>query len=437
MRRIGILRLASVLVGIVLGGVMLQGVISVASDNLLGEWALIGKSWKELLLVVAILLVAYEVVRGRYWHIYNTLVMRLAAGFALLHIVLLLIFHTGVLSTLAGILLDLRYIVIFVLCYSLVRLYPAARRELCWWLGGGIAIFLTFGLLQVFVLPPDFLSILGYSKATISPYLTVDQNESFVRINSTLRGPNPVGALALIVLALVATYSMWRIRVSRMTRSVAVALSAVAISALIILWHSYSRSALIGAVAALAILGVYYGYCRWGKVALGYGVIVLAVIGVAGAALYASPYGSIILAHEDPLEGNSVNSNEGHAASLAEGWDRFIHEPFGYGIGSVGSPSLLGENPLIIENQYFYIAHETGWLGIGLFLVLFGALLYQLGRRRRDWLALAVFASGIGLAVVGVVLPVWADDTIALVWWGLAGIALASGYNKKHARTLN
>lgn len=423
--------------GFILAGVMLQGVISVASDNFLGSWALLGKSWKEILLGVIALLLTFEVNRLRRWNIYNTLVMKLVAAFALLHILSLAVFHNGTLPMLAGLLIDLRFMAIFVLVYTLVRLYPAARRTLLGSLAIGFGIVIVFGLMQIFVLPPDFLAAFGYSKATIAPYLTVDENQSFIRISSTLRGPNPVGALALITLTLIVSFCAQGIRTSGVVARRLVVGVLVSLATCIVAWHSYSRSALLGIIVTLVVVGAYYGYRQFGNKVVGYGAAALALLGLAGAALYVSPYGSIILAHEDPLEGNNVNSNDGHAASLAEGWDRFIHEPFGYGVGSVGSPSLLGDSPLIIESQYFYIAHETGWLGLGLFLALCVVLVRELWRRRADWLAVAVLASGIGLSIVGVVLPVWADDTIALVWWGLAGIALASGYNKSHARTLN
>jgi len=39
-------------------------------------------------------------------------------------------------------------------------------------------------------------------------------------------------------------------------------------------------------------------------------------------------------------------------------------------------------------------------------------------------LALGVFASGIGLALVGFFLPVWADDTVSIIWWGLAAVVV-------------
>ena len=111
-----------------------------------------------------------------------------------------------------------------------------------------------------------------------------------------------------------------------------------------------------------------------------------------------------------------------------------VRQPFGAGIGSTGSASLGTDQPLIIENQYLFIAHETGWIGLTVFIGLFGLILRRLWQRRRDWLALGVFASGIGLAVIGLLLPVWVDDTVSIVWWGLAAVALAGGVYGKRTR---
>ena len=45
-------------------------------------------------------------------------------------------------------------------------------------------------------------------------------------------------------------------------------------------------------------------------------------------------------------------------------------------------------------------------------------------------MAQLLFASGVGLSVVGVWLHVWADDPIALSWWALAGAVLALSIGK-------
>src|SRR5690606_22490851 len=127
--------------------------------------------------------------------------------------------------------------------------------------------------------------------------------------------------------------------------------------------------------------------------------------------------------------GSPISSNDDHITSLIDGTDRMLRQPFGAGIGSTGSASLMGDSPLIIENQYLFIAHEVGWFGLVLFLVLFGLILQKLWQQRSDWVSLGVFASGIGLACIGMLLPVWADDTVAIIWWGLAATAIASGGN--------
>jgi len=199
------------------------------------------------------------------------------------------------------------------------------------------------------------------------------------------------------------------------------------------LWASYSRSALVAGVVALAIIAlvtVARRLPRWVWIAL-----CVVALGLAGG-LYAARdthFVSHVILHEDPNEGNDTNSNDGHVESLVDGTDRMISQPLGGGIGSTGSASLLGDNPLIIENQYLYIAHEVGWLGIILFGVLFVMLLKGLWKKRKNWLALGIFASGISLALIGLLLPVWADDTVSIVWWGLAALALA-GSTEKQAR---
>ena len=50
---------------------------------------------------------------------------------------------------------------------------------------------------------------------------------------------------------------------------------------------------------------------------------------------------------------------------------------------------------------------------------------YLLWLRRSDPMALCLFASLIGLSFINMLSHGWADDTIAYLWWGLAGIAMA------------
>lgn len=408
-------------------GIILHAPFSVWMETLFPSLDLLIKSWKEILMAIAGVLLIVILWRRKQWKLLHDPVVYLVAGYAALHVALLPVFWQGVDATLAGILIDLRYILFFALVYVAMRLYPQIRTLFIGSFIAGALLVAVFSLLQVFVLPKDFLSVIGYNRDTIVPYLTVDENPDYIRITSTFRGPNPLGAYAGIVLALAAAF--W-LRTSLKARKVYLQKKPLIITGIIVLgsavalWASYSRSALVAAVVAVGLvvlLTVARTFPKWLWIS-GF-VAVFALFGGIYAARDTSFVTNVIL-HENEETGGDVSSNDGHAESLAYGIDRMIHQPLGGGVGSTGSASLLGDAPLIIENQYLFIAHEVGWLGLLVFMALFVLILKRLWHRRQDWLALGVFAAGIGMAIIGVLLPVWADDTVSIIWWGLAAVAL-------------
>jgi hypothetical protein len=290
----------------------------------------------------------------------------------------------------------------------------------------GALVMVIFSILQVTILPADILKYIGYNNSTIVPYLTVDQNHSYIRINSTLRGPNPVGAYTLIVLTLLIAALYRKAVVPKKTRIV---MAILAVGGVIALWASYSRSALLAAILSALIVVLTVSYKRiapriWVGALTAIIVVILAVFTIGG-----STFVSNIFLHDNPNGGSATKSDQGHLSSLSDGAKLVIRQPLGAGVGSTGSASLYTKSPLVIENQYLFIAHEAGWIGLIAFMVLFVWILKKLWRRKKDWLAIGVFASGIGLALIGLLLPVWVDDTVSIVWWGLAGIALGSKRN--------
>lgn len=425
-------KIASLGLAVVFGLVVFHAPLSV----FFGRYAdpLLVKSWKELVLLLAVPLIFYIVwCSGQLARFSRDAVLRLIVAYALLHVLLLLLFATSSSQKLAGLAIDLRYLLFFVLVFCLASLQPSLRglflRVSAW--AAGLSV--GFAALQALILPPDILKIIGYSKQTIEPYLTVDKNSDFVRINGTLRGPNPLGAYAMVVLSLVA--ALWvRFRAAALRHRTILLLGAGA--SLAALWASYSRSALLGLGVSLAIIFLV----RFGRTLRPlHWLVAAAVLALLAAGLFAareSAFVQNVVHHNNPAESENFNSNEGHAASLETGLVKFVQQPLGGGVGSTGSASLLGGQPLIIENQYFFVAHETGWLGLGLFVAIVGLVLKRLYNDRRDWLSLGVFASGVGLAVIGLIQPVFVDDTVSLVWWGLAAIALATTAPKreKHAK---
>lgn len=431
-----------ILLLIILIGVVFHAPLIVSIGTLFPAVAIEVKAWKEILLVLATILVVVDVTRRHSWReLLSDWVVRIAIAYVLLHIVLLPFMWQGLLPAVAGLMIDLRFVVFFLLIYSMVRLYPTWRRPLI--VGSVIAatVSMVFAFLQVTVLPHDILSYIGYSKATIAPYLTVDQNYDFIRINGTLRGPNPLGIYATIVLAAcLAALVLVRQKMSAIHRLLPWSVALAGVVSVVAVWFSYSRSAKIALALAIVIVLV----ARYGRLISRPLWIAMAAVGlllVGGVYLARdTPFVSIVILHEDPDEGGKVNSNDGHWESLVDGTERMLAQPLGAGIGSTGSASIMGEDTVIIENYYLYVAHETGWLGLTLFLALSGTVWWRLWQRRCDWLALGLLASGIGAAAASLFLPVWADDTVALVWWGLAGVAIASTMKykmeKQHGRAI-
>lgn len=409
---------------VVFGGIVLHAPLSVGLGALWPDYALLIKSWKEILILVASVLALVILRRKKETAILKEPLLIGIGIYLGLHLVSMLLFGGDAASVAAGLAIDVRYIVFFALVFIAMRLYPSYKKVFIRVGIAGALVVVTFAILQVFVLPVDILKYIGYNINTIAPYLTVDQNQDFIRINSTLRGPNPLGAYAVIVLAVL--IACWLRGMHDSFKRPMFPVTLLLIGGAVALWASYSRSALIGAFIAIGIVLAVTVLTKASKrVWIASAIVVAGLVG--GLALASNtPFVSNVILHEDPTEGGDVNSNQGHISSLQDGLVRTLVQPFGAGVGSTGSASLHTDTPLIIENQYLFIAHEVGWLGLAFFLLIFVGVMSRLWHRRSHWLPLGVFASGIGLAVIGLLLPVWVDDTVAIVWWGLAAVALGA-----------
>ena len=421
---------------VVFGGIVLQGPISVGLGTLWPQYELLIKSWKEILMLLAGLMALVLLHQNKKIQILRDPIIFAIGAYGILHLVMMGYTFTGWSSSLAGLAIDLRYVLYFGLVYIAMLLYPNYRPVFIKVGIVGALVVLTFALLQVFLLPKDILKYIGYNVNTISSYLTVDQNQNYIRINSTLRGPNPLGAYAGLILALIVAAIVKLKKPKDKWPLVTVLLA----GGIVALWASYSRSAWIAAVVAVIIILAVAGGKKLSPK-------ILAVVGMSAVLLVGSflmlgntKFISNIFLHENPNGGSSVNSNEGHISSLQDGLKQMVSQPLGDGVGSTGSASLYGNNPTIIENQYLFTAHEVGWFGLILFVYIFTLVMMGLWKLRRDWLALGVLASGVGLALIGLLLPVWVDDTVSIIWWGLAAVVVGSrwyivdGRGKKHGK---
>lgn len=387
------------------------------------------KAWKEILLLLVTPLILFLLgKKGYIKQLSKDVLLQLIVIYGVLHLVLAMSITTSPYQTFAGLLIDLRYLLFFVLVLAVVVLQPSIRKLFVKVGAIASAISLSFATLQATLLPDDILKYIGYSKDTIAPYLTVDKNKDFIRINGTFRGPNPLGAYTVIVISSISALFLKKRKTFEQYKWQALCLALLAI---VTLWASYSRSALLALVISLITL-VVIAAAR--KIELRYWFTFSIIIIILLGSLFTirdSSFVQNVLLHNNPDGGSSMDSNEQHVTSLSQGIEQTVHHPYGVGIGSTGSASLKSNNPTIIENQYIFIAHEAGWLGLGLFLVIFEIIMWRLYQNRKDWLSLGVFASGIGLAFIGLLLPVWADDTVSLVWFGLAAVAIGSHYKIK------
>ena len=238
---------------VIFGGIVLHAPLSVGFGVLLPDYALLIKSWKEILMLLLIPVAVIITQRRALWpELRRDWVFRLIVAYAALHVVIVGLLYQGAAATAAGLAIDLRYVLFFGLVYVLIRARPDYRMKVIITAAIGATVVVGFGVLQLF-LPADSLKYIGYSAETIAPYMTVDQNHDFIRINSTLRGPNPLGAYMVIVLSVTASLVL-RHKDRLKDTSRRTALVAMAIGSVAVLWASYSRSALVAAVTAVVVV---------------------------------------------------------------------------------------------------------------------------------------------------------------------------------------
>lgn len=387
--------------------------------------------WKELLLVpigLGALWLLYRDQAAQKW-LKQTGLWWLIIGYIGLHLVLGAIalkqHRVNADALIYALLSNLRFVIFFVIFLTVARQSDWLRNH---WkqvvlIPAGIVI--AFGLLQHFVLPVDWLRHFGYGPKTIPAYQAVDQKLTYARIQSTLRGANPLGAyLVLIIAALVAL--VFGDKKRRKWWIGAAALATV------VLFFTYSRSAWIGALAAVAIV-VWRSFRQESvKRYLLMAATAVLVLGIGGIfVLRNNDKIQNTLFHTDEHSRSVDSSNFDRAAALKGGLSDIAHEPWGKGPGTAGPASVRNNHPArIAENYYLQIGQEVGMLGLLLFvsinLLIAAALL-----RQTDVLSLVLFSSLIGLTLVNMLSHAWGDDTLGLLWWGLAGIALAPGITRR------
>ncbi|HUD10488.1 MAG TPA: O-antigen ligase family protein [Candidatus Saccharimonadales bacterium] len=422
------IRLTNVLIATVIVLVPFYAFLTVWASSLVGHFTLL-RLWDDILLLILVCVVGTWIISNKQLRqlLFNSLLFRLIVAYVLITLtfgVISLTKHEVTLKALSyAVLVNLRFLIWFLAVWmvSIKSSWLDKKwRKLIFW---PLAVVAVFALLQFFILPHNFLTHFGYRKGTtFVPIITINQNTNTIRVQSFLRGTNPFGAylVAMLGLLVACVAVTWR----RCWQYLL--LVALAIGALIL---SFSRSAWIGSFVAIVVaawlsLRNHRTKLRFVVVA-SVAVLILAI----GAVLFQHNNGvQDALFHVSPGSTAQVTSNAGHASSLRSGLHDLLHQPFGRGPGTAGPASRYNapHAPRNTESYFLEIAEELGWIGLVLFASINIVLGYELWKRRTNPLALGLLASLIGLTIVNQFTYAWSDDTLAFVWWGLAGIALAS-----------
>lgn len=418
-------RIANWLVAAVLVLVPFHAFLTVWGSQLVGGYTVL-RLWSAVMLAVLVGVVCWWLVKDtalRKWF-FGSLLVRLVLAYAALTLVL------GVVSWLKGdvspgafaygVLINLRF-----LAWFLAVLLVVQRSS---WLAGNwtklvlvpAAVVVSFAVLQYTVLPHNFLAHFGYGPGTIEAFETINNNPEYIRVQSTLRGANPLGAYLVVVLSVLGGLFMaGRRRIVCVVFGVAAAFA---------LFASGSRSAWGATAVSLALIVWFRLSTTRARLVFAGVALVLALMAVSGffALRHHADLQNAVL-HTQDNSNISVTSNEAHASALREGLKDVASQPLGAGPGTAGPASVHNQvgGPRIAENYYVQIGQEVGWLGLALFLGIIVLVALELFQARASLLALVLFASFVGLALINFVSHAWTDDTLAFLWWGLAGIALA------------
>lgn len=406
--------------------------------SLVGHYTLL-RLWKEFLLLPIVVGAGYILLTDKTLHkkLRSLWLIRLIALYcALLALCGLLAFTGHNVSAKAvwyGLLLDLRFLILFVAV--LVTASKTTFLEKNWQkiLIGPAVLVSAFAVLQYLVLPYDFLKHFGYGPSTIFPYETINHNLNHLRVASTLRGANPLGAYLILPISALGVLLLKEKREKTDKLMIGLGLG-------LALAFSFSRSAWIGAFLSILIIAWaalktnrLNRYLLWGFAAF------VVIAGLAAFSLRHNTTFEDAFLHTDHNSQAVKSSNQGHATAFRDGARDIIHQPLGRGPGTAGPASIYNSHPRrIAENYFLQTGQEAGLVGMALFIAINLLVGQALWLKKKEPLALALFASLIGLTFVNLLSHAWTDDTLAYLWWGLAGIALTPAIlktNKANGKT--
>jgi hypothetical protein len=385
-------------------------------------------AWKDVLLLVALVLVA----RSLPWPLRAADWLALAFGALVVLYGVLPQSWLGGGATHKGVLYAARHDLLPVGAYFLGRGLHLTERErdrLCRTVLATAAFVAAFGLVDVYLVPLSFwrdaagwfsqqlgLQYFGLSHLPENFLYNAGNGVAFRRLTSTFLSPLATSYLLVVALFFVPLRRRWGLP-----------LGVLLFAAL--LW-THTRAALLALVIGLVVIAVVRRRAR----ALVWAIAVV-VIGLAFVKGYdhfaprahythaelvqqqdnAKKHGGV---SHDPTAANEASTSE-HLASLRDGARTVLHHPWGFGLGNSGVTAVRTHvTPKAGESTYTELGVETGVLGTLVFIA-WSLVLLRATLQRRVWLG-AAFAA---VLVLGLQTDVIGVPWIAVTVWALVGSA--------------
>ncbi len=396
----------------------------------------LAKIAKDIVLVVGFgAALAVSIKQAWFRQLFRDKLTLLILVYAVLTLFLALLRPTDQDAEILGIVYNLRFLLFFHYALLLSRLFEvkivksqAVRIVLV-----AATITLFFGIIQYSLLPNDALRHVGYDRTNgVLPAFFIDEKPDLERSMSTLRDPNSLGSYVIIIGTI--AFSLLIKTKNRYLKRTAMGLF---ILSLMCLWFTFSRSAWLGFMLATGlILVIGFGHQKIPKKAVKYaGASILVILTFALVGLFAFRDTYLVKNVVFHADESTVleDPNQLRTRFWRESAENITDNPIGHGPGTAGLASIRNNEQGVVlnENYYLQIGHEIGVAGLVIFLAIIYLVATRLFVLKDHTLALALFASFIGLIFTNFLVHIWSNEAVAYTWWGLAGLVLGNTNNKR------
>ena len=384
---------------------------------------------KDVLLVVGSVLAFAPSVRQKWFkQLLKDRLVQLILAYAALTVLLAAIKPADPDAEILGVAYNTRFLLFFLYAVLLTHLFnpkQVLKQSIQVVLAASV-IVLLFGIVQYTFLPNNALSHVGYSRQNgVVPAFFIDDKPDLERVMSTLRDPNSLGSYVIIIgsLALAGLLKLKSLDAKKAAKGLLVLGG-------LCLWFTFSRSAWLGYLLAVAVLFGLMGYqkkkLQLTKTHVFISLVALLLVTSTVVAVRNTYFVKNVVFHADEstvLE----DPNQLRTRFWQESAKGIVANPIGSGPGTAGLASIKNEKQGTILNESYYlqIGTEIGVVGLGIFLAILALCCYRLWGMQGT-VAAGLFASLVGLVFTNALVHIWSNEAVAYTWWGLAGLIMAT-----------